>query len=210
MDKRLNVQPLQHSCVLAFCQVLCCLHPFLTSFPLESINSEWNETKPQPFSPYCLPQSIFPQNPQEQHKQHSQEPLRAVVNCQEKSSQWPNHKQTCYGEMELAAKLPGFHVFLVPFKTYIGKKKALQYTVHIRYLYKQISILNSEWQLFARGILTWLVTNASCPWEMQHFWSMKNGPQDPIFIKWIGTGKLLQLQCCGYRRSVVQQTGYQP
>ena len=51
-----------------------------------------------------------------------QEPLTVVENCQGKSNQWPKHKETCRSEMELAAKLPGFRVFLVTFKTYIEKK----------------------------------------------------------------------------------------
>lgn len=89
-------------------------------FPFGEDKQRMKGNKKPTLSP-LLPPSISystesPGTAQMTHKK-SQEPLRTVVNCQEKSS----HEQTCYGEMELAAKLPGFHVFLVPFQTCIEK-----------------------------------------------------------------------------------------
>lgn len=87
------------------------------------------EQKTSPFFPVVSLNLFFhriPRNSTNNTRERPGTAAPAVENCQWKSKQLPKHKQTCYSDMELAAKLPGFYISLVPFKTYI-EKKVLQY-----------------------------------------------------------------------------------
>jgi len=88
------------------------------------MNEREQKKKSRPFTPIFSFNLFFHRIPRNRTNK-TQERLgtpAVVENCQGKSNQWPKHEQTCYSEIEFAAKMPVFHIFLVPLKTYIHKK----------------------------------------------------------------------------------------